>query len=71
MLKLREFRSCEVVERGILLRLLMKSDIKSDKLIDSSVSNRLLAAPFAVGNDQLSELSAPVSEMIDADAVPA
>ena len=46
----------------------MEAYIKPYKLVYTDIYYSLLVPPFAVGDDQLTELSAPVAEMIYADA---
>ena len=71
MLQLCEFGSCKVVQRRILLRFPVETDIESHKRVNPAGFHFLLIAPFAIGNNELSELRAPVAEMIYPDAVPA
>ena len=56
------------VQRIVLLRLSVETDVERDESVDPAGLDLLPASPFAEGYNQLSELGSPVSEMVDADA---
>ena len=64
MLQLCEFGSCKVVQRRILLRFPVETDIERHKRVNPAGFHFLLIAPFAIGNNELSELRAPVPQMV-------
>ena len=58
-----------VVERRILLGFGVKADVEFDEFVDLPRLDRFAASPFAVGDDQFSELRPPVAEVVDPDAL--
>ena len=55
-----------VVQGGVLVCLLVEFYVDTDELFELSLLHRLRAAPAAVGDDQLAELRAVVSQVVDA-----
>ena len=51
------------------LNLVVDTDIELYKLVYTAVLNGLAVAPESVGNDKLTKLGAPVTEVVDADAL--
>ncbi len=69
LLELVEFSPRQVLERRILFRLFMELHVEPHELVDADPLDGLTVAPAAEGHDLLSELRAPVAEVVDPRAV--
>ena len=67
--ELCKFGSCFVFKRLILFRLVMELNVKLNEFIDAALFYLVHTSPFAVSNDEFSELRSPVAEVIYADAL--
>ena len=68
MLKLGELGARLVVQLGVCFGFLMELHIQRHKLVYLLFLDLLAAAPFAVGNYELTELGSPVAEMVHTHA---
>ena len=69
VLELRELVARLVLEFGVLFGFFVEFDVEGYKFVALSLFDCFLVAPFLVGDDHLTELCAPVAEVVDTDAL--